>query len=291
MKCNDCKNYEPKDEPKYSGNVWWSGVSNIGEQNPIITTIYETDPNAKWVYRVLDSDKAMLWVDESELRGVGDDVEWDGIDSRGRRLTIVNSPLVKITHISQKEIQIQYDDSLLYTTPEHLSTKPIEVKPERPEPKFHVGQETDKGVIKEVFWCSLGKNPFWGYTMVDDGKVWDKNQLTALPKPSITITLFKIVWRDGKNEVEIEDHLIDNLKLKSHDKNYLAELYFSQGYCAIRIDYGDGHSERRYSPEIEVLFINSDLWYFLLGWKEIYDSGIIEKELYKIINLKRWTII
>ena len=166
----------------------------------------------------------------------------------------------------------------------------VKLNEAKPEPKFHKGQETDKGVIKEVLWCSLGKNPCWGYTMVNDGKVWDENQLTALPKPSITVMLFKTVWKDGKAEVISEDHLIDNLKLKSHDKNYLAKLYFSQGYCAIRIDYGDGHSERRYSPKIEVLFTNSDLGYFLLGWKEIYDSGIVEKELYKIINLKRWEV-
>jgi len=168
----------------------------------------------------------------------------------------------------------------------------LDYEPERPEPKFKVGQMTDRGKIIAVIWGedwatsrsfqkdACDRHKHWHYQA--DNSLWrDESELTAAP--SIEITLFKVV--DGKVET-ISCPILDI----NGDKDECAEANFKNGYCAILITK-DGVSERRYCPEIEALLPE----YVVKCWYQYKDKLTpmkrnIEMCIEYIINNPKWTV-
>lgn len=138
----------------------------------------------------------------------------------------------------------------------HINTP----RQQRPEPKFAVGDMTDKGAVKMTCWSITHKHY---HVWTDRESGLHEDELTAVPKPSIKITLFKVV--DGNVETET------NSSNDNADKDFMAELAFQNGYCAILVEQ-DGSKSMEYCKEIMALD----------GWNGLYLSD--DDEIYVTTN-------
>jgi hypothetical protein len=269
---------KPEPEPK-SELAWWSGNLCVGQQQrPITPEIVTIKKQAKQGKYTITSESGFNgWnIPASELRFVGDEVYWDGIAFSGVKR---HEPCVaKITTI------VDYinltDDNIVYwsTTPEHLSTTPIELK-ERPEPKFARGDMTDKGIINSII--RYDDEHGWLYERPDYIRFWEY-ELTAVPKSCPIITLFKVV--DCEVKTEIKKWLGNFLDNNPFYKNLYAKNAFCDGYCAVLIEQ-DGKAEWKPCPEI------ADVYNFIKEWHSF--TAIIPKiktVIEQAINHDKWTV-
>lgn len=149
----------------------------------------------------------------------------------------------------------------------HINTP----KQQRPEPKFARGDMTDKGIINSII--RYDDEHGWLYERPDYIRFWEY-ELTAVPKSCPIITLFKVV--DGNVETET------NSGNDNADKDFMAELAFQNGYCAILVEQ-DGSKSIEYCKEIMALD----------GWNGLYLSD--DDEIYvttdtiqRAINHPKW---
>jgi len=116
-----------------------------------------------------------------------------------------------------------------------------------------------------------------------DEHCYHEHQLTDAP--SIKITLFECFDNGGKTEVRTEVRT-EVVTAERDDKDTVADIFFSNGKCAILIEQDGREKWWRYNPILSWVSEYKDGWYYTT----IGESFITERIQEDAINHPKWTV-